>query len=174
VSLRIGHNHITQLPPGALTATPPLPDIVVRTPDPPLKRAILIALAVALAPVLVLSLAVRATSEWQTIGQTQNGDTVAISSVRVLKKNQRVALVRVDYKHPAELPQGGSFLQLRARVHFNCSTGAASPTTEWFYTRDRNGRFVVTHKATHDSQFGQAAEGSFAQLVSKSVCGPSY
>ncbi len=135
-----------------------------------LKRAILIAVAVALAPALVLSLAVRATSEWQTIGQTPTGDTVAISSLRVLKKNLRVALVRVDYKHPAALPQGGSFLQLRARVHFNCSTGAASPTTEWFYSRDRNGRFVVTHKATHDTQFGQGAEGSFADLLNKGVC----
>jgi hypothetical protein len=135
-----------------------------------LKRTIVIAAVVVLAPLTVVSLALRATSEWQAIGQTQNGDTVAISSVRVLKKNLRVALVRVDYKHPAQFAQGPPFLELRARVHFNCATGAEIPTTEWFYTRDRGGRFVVTRKAKHDSQFGQAAEGGFAGLLSKSVC----
>ncbi len=140
---------------------------------PHLKRAILIAAAVVLAPLLVLSLAVRATSEWQTIGQTPRGDTVAISSVRVLRNNLRVALVRVDYKNPAQLPQGGPFLELRARVHFNCVTGAATPTTEWFYSRDRNGRYIVTRKTTHDNQFGQALEGGFADLVSKNVCSQS-
>lgn len=138
---------------------------------PHLKRALLITAAVILAPLAVVSLALRATSAWQTIGQTKNGDTVSISSVRVLKKNLRVALVRVDYKNPAQLPQGPSFVQLRARVHFNCATGAQIPTTEWFYTRDRSGRFVVTRKATHDAEFGQAAEGAFAQIVSRGVCG---
>lgn len=138
---------------------------------PRLKRTLLITAAVILAPLVVVSLALRATSEWQTIGQTQNGDTVSISSVRILKKNLRVALVRVDYKNPAQLPQGPSFVQLRARVHFNCATGAQIPTTEWFYTRDRNGRLVVTRKATHDNAFGKGAEGAFAQLVGKSVCG---
>jgi hypothetical protein len=136
----------------------------------PVKRTILIAAAVVLAPLVIVSLALRATSEWQTIGQTQNGDTVSISSVRILKKNLRVALVRVEYKNPVQLSQGPPFLELRARVHFNCATGSAIPTTEWFYSRDRNGRFVVTRKATHDNEFGQAAEGGFAQLVTKSVC----
>jgi hypothetical protein len=134
------------------------------------KRAVLIAAAVVLAPLLILSLAVRATSEWQTIGQTRNGDTVAVSSVRVLKNDLRVALVRIDYKNPTQLPQGPPFVQLRARVHFNCATGVVTPTTVWFYSRDRNGRFVVTHKSTHDSQFGQEPEGGFAELLSKSVC----
>jgi hypothetical protein len=135
------------------------------------RRAVLIAAVVVLAPLLILSLAVRATSEWQTIGQTQNGDTVAVSSVRVLKNDLRVALVRIDYKNPTQLPQGPPFVQLRARVPFNCATGVVTPTTVWFYSRDRNGRFVVTHKATHDSQFGQEREGGFAELLSKSVCG---
>lgn len=136
----------------------------------PVKRAILIAAAVVLAPLAIVSLALRATSEWQTIGQTQNGDTVAISSVRVQKKNLRVALVRVDYKNPAQVAGGPPFVQLRARVHFNCATGAATPTTVWFYTRDRSGRFVVTRKATHDNGFGQAAEGGFAAMLTNSVC----
>jgi hypothetical protein len=123
-----------------------------------------------LAPLAIVSLALRATSEWQTIGQTRNGDTVAISSVRVLKNNLRVALVRIDYKSPAQVSPGQSFVQLRARVHFNCATGAEIPTTEWFYTRDRGGRLVVTRKTKHDSEFGQSAEGGFAELVSHYVC----
>ena len=91
--------------------------------------------------------------------------------MHVLKGNQRVALVRVEYKEPAELPQGGPFVEMRARVRFNCSNGAATPTTEWFYTRDRSGRFVVGKKASHDDQFGKTPEGGFADLVSKDVCG---
>ena len=130
----------------------------------------LVVAAVVLAPLVVVGLALRATSEWQAIGQTQNGDTVAISSVRVLKNNLRVALVRVDYKHPVQFAQGPPFLELRARVHFNCATGAETLTTEWFYTLDRGGRLVVTRKAKHDNEFGQAAEGGFAGLLSKSVC----
>jgi hypothetical protein len=135
-----------------------------------LKRTVLIAAVIVLAPLAIVSLALRATSEWQTIGQTQNGDTVAISSVRVLKNDLRVALVRIDYKRPTQLPQGPPFVQLRARVHFNCTTGVATPTTVWFYSRDRNGRFVVTHKTAHDSQFGQESEGGFAEMLSHSVC----
>lgn len=112
---------------------------------------------------------VRAAGDWHTIGQTESGDTVSVSSVRVLKNNQRVALVRVEYKEPAHLP-GGPFVEMRARVRFNCSNGTASPTSEWFYTRDHSGRFVVSKKASHDDQFGKAPEGGFAELVSKNVC----
>jgi hypothetical protein len=134
-----------------------------------LKKALLTSAAIVL--VLVVSMAVRAAGDWRTIGQTGAGDTVSVSSIRVLKSNQRVALVRVEYKEPATLPQGGPFVEMRARVRFNCSSGAAAPTTEWFYTRDRSGRFVVSKKATHDDQFGKNPEGGFADLVSKSVCG---
>jgi len=123
-----------------------------------------------LAPVLVVSLVVLAASDWRTIGQTQSGDTISVSSVRVLKNNQRIALVRVEYKEPAELPQGGPFVEMRARVRFNCSNGAAAPTSEWFYSRDHSGRFVVSKKATHDDGFGKNPEGGFADLVSKNVC----
>ena len=133
-----------------------------------MKRALLI-VAVVFASLLVASL-VRAAGDWRTIGRTEAGDTVSVSSVRVLKNNQRVALVRVEYKEPASLPQGGPFVEMRARVRFNCSSGAASPTSEWFYTRDHSGRFVVSKKATHDDQFGQAPEGGFVELVNKSVC----
>jgi len=135
-----------------------------------MKKALLIFTAVVLAPVVAVSLVLLAASDWRTVGQTPAGDSVSVSSVHKLKNNQRVALVRVDYKSPAELPQGGPFVELRARVRFNCSSGAAVPSSEWFYTRDRSGRFVVSKKATHDDQFGKAPEGDFADLVSNNVC----
>ena len=122
-----------------------------------------------LTPVLVVSL-VLAAGDWRNIGQTEAGDKVSISSVRVLKNNQRTALVRVEYKAPTQLPQGGPFVEMRARVRFNCATGQATPTTEWFYSRDRSGRFVVSKKANKDDEFGKAAEGGFLELVSKGVC----
>ncbi len=123
-----------------------------------------------LAPVLVVSLVVLAAGDWRAVGQTEAGDKVSVSSVRVLRNNQRVALVRVEYRDPAELPQGGPFVEMRARVRFNCTSGTAAPTTEWFYSRDRGVRCVVSKKATHDEQFGKNPEGGFVELVSKSVC----
>jgi hypothetical protein len=135
-----------------------------------LKKAIIVLAVIVLAPVLVVTM-VLAAGDWRTIGRTEAGDTVSVSSVRVLKNNQRLALVRVEYKEPAELPQGGPFVEMRARVRFNCSSGAAAPTTEWFYSRDHSGRFVVSKKATHDDQFGKSPEGGFVDLVSKNVCG---
>lgn len=134
-----------------------------------MKKAIIVVALVVLTPVLVVTM-VLAAGDWRTIGQTEAGDTISVSSVRVLKNNQRLALVRVEYKEPAELPQGGPFVEMRARVRFNCSSGAATPTTEWFYSRDHSGRFVVSKKATHDDQFGKSPEGGFVDLVSKNVC----
>ena len=138
-----------------------------------LKKALLILAAVVLAPAIVVSLTVLAAGDWRTIGHTDAGDIISISSVHTLKGNQRVALVRVEYKQPAELPQGGPFVEMRARVRFNCSSGTATPTSEWFYTRDRSGRFVVSKKANHDDHFGHGAEGAFADMVSNHVCGQS-
>ena len=137
-----------------------------------LKKAIFILAAIVVGPLLVVSM-VLAAADWRTIGQTEAGDKVSVSSVRVLKNNQRVALVRIEYKEPAELPQGGPFVEMRARVHFDCRNGAVAPTTQWFYSRDRSGRFVVSKKATHDDQFGKGPEGGFADLISKSVCSQS-
>jgi hypothetical protein len=136
-----------------------------------LKKSLIVVGAVVLAPMLVVSLVVFAAGDWRTIGQTEAGDQVSVSSIRILKNNQRIALVRVEFKAPAELPQGGPFVEMRARVRFNCSNGTAAPTTEWFYSRDRSGRFVVSKKAAHDDQFGKNPEGGFVALVSKSVCG---
>ena len=136
-----------------------------------LKKTLLIVAAL-LAPVLIVSL-VMAAGEWRTIGQTEAGDKVSVSSVRVLKHNQRVALVRVEFKEPAELPQGGPFVEMRARVRVSCSNGQATPSSEWFYSRDHSGRSVVSKKTNHDEQFGKAPEGGFADMVSKAVCAPT-
>lgn len=133
-----------------------------------MKKALLI-VAIAITPVLIVTL-VRAAGEWRAIGQTDAGDKVSISSIRVLKNNQRSALVRIEYKEPAQLPQGGPFVEMRARVRFNCSDGTASPTTQWFYTRDRSGRSVVSKKANRDEHFGKAPEGGFGDLVLDHVC----
>jgi hypothetical protein len=138
-----------------------------------LKKSLLIFAAVVLAPMLLVSLVVLAASDWRSVGQTLAGDKVSVSSVRSLKNNQRLALVRIEYKEPSQLPQGGPFVEMRARVRFNCASGTAMPTSEWFYSRDRSGRFVVSKKATHDDGFGNDAEGGFADLVSKSVCSDS-
>lgn len=135
-----------------------------------MKKALLIIGAIVLAPALVVGLVLRATGDWQTVGQTSNGATVSVSSVKVLRSNQRVALVRVEYKEPTHLPQGGPFVEMRARVRFNCTSGTATPTSQWFYTRDHSGRDVVSKKTTHDDEFGKAPEGGFADLVSQSVC----
>ena len=135
-----------------------------------MKKVLIVLAAIVLAPVLVVSLVVFAAGDWRAVGQTEAGDKVSVSSIRVLKNNQRVALVRVEFKEPAELPQGGPFVEMRARVRFNCMSGTAAPTTEWFYSRDHSGRFVVSKKATHDEQFGKIPEGGFVELVSKDVC----
>lgn len=138
-----------------------------------MKKALIILSAVVLAPVLLVSLVVFAAGDWRTIGQTEGGDKVSVSSVRILKNSQRLALVRVEFKAPAQLPQGGPFVEMRARVHFNCASGTAVPTTEWFYSRDRSGRVVVSKKATHDDEFGKNPEGGFVAMVSKDVCSQS-
>ena len=89
---------------------------------------------------------------------------------QTLRTVQRSALVRVEYKEPAHLPQGGPFVELRARVRFNCASGAAVPATLWLYTRDHSGRGVVSKKANADDQFGKAPEGGFVDLVRENVC----
>lgn len=135
-----------------------------------MKKAAVAFLAIALAPVLVVSLALFASAEWRQAGETAVGDKVSVSSIRVLKNNQRTALVRVEYKEPATLPQGGPFVEMRARVRFNCATGTAAPPTVWFYSRDRSGRLVVSKKTIHDDLFGKESERGFGEMASKYVC----
>jgi hypothetical protein len=135
-----------------------------------LKKSVLILILVVLAPVVLVSVVARAAGDWRPVGETGAGDRVSVSSLRV-RKNQRTAWVRVEYKEPAELPQGGPFVEMRARVRFNCGNGGVVPTAEWFYSRDHSGKFVVSKKATHDEQFGRAPEGGFGEMTSKYVCG---
>jgi hypothetical protein len=134
------------------------------------KKTLLILCVAVVAPVLAVTL-VLAAGDWRPIGQTSRGDKVFVGGVRTLKKNQRSTLVRVEYKEPTILPQGGPFIEMRARVRVNCATGQITPTSEWFYIRDRSGRIVVSKKATRDDQFCKEPEGGFLELVSKSVCG---
>jgi len=135
-----------------------------------LKKLILILAAVVMAPVLLVSVVALAAGDWRTVGETEAGDKVSVSSVHASKNSLRTAWVRVEYKEPAKLPQGGPFVEMRARVRFNCANGKAVPTAEWFYSRDRSGKFVVSKKSTHDDLFGQDPEGGFGEMASKSVC----
>ena len=135
-----------------------------------MKKAVCILIAVVLAPVVLVSVVAFAAGDWHPIGETGAGDRVSVSSLRV-RKNLRTAWVRVEYKEPAELPQGGPFVEMRARVRFNCGSGGVAPTAEWFYSRDHSGRFVVSKKATRDDGFGGNSEGGFGELASKYVCG---
>jgi hypothetical protein len=137
---------------------------------PTLKQALCAIIAVVMAPILLVSLVAFASGEWQSIGETGAGDQVSISSVRVLKNNQRMAWVRVEYKEPAKLPQGGPFVELRARVRFGCASGVATPSAVWFYSRDRSGKFVVSKKTRRDDSFGTDPEGGFGGMASKFVC----
>ncbi len=136
----------------------------------PVKKGVLIAVAVVLAPILLVGLVVLASGEWQTIGSTASGDQVLVSAVTAQRNGLRSAWVRVDYKEPVKLPQGGPFVELRARVRFNCNAGSAVANWEWFYSRDHSGKPVVSKKMRHDDQFGQTAEGGFGDMAREFVC----
>ena len=135
-----------------------------------MKKAVFILIALVLAPVVLVSVVAFAAGDWHPIGETGAGDRVSVSSLRV-RKNLRTAWVRVEYKQPVELPQGGPFVEMRARVRFNCGSGGVVPTAEWFYSRDHSGRFVVSKKATRDDGFGTNPEGGFGEMASQYVCG---
>jgi len=135
-----------------------------------LKKGMLIFIAVVLAPVLLVGLVALAAGDWRQIGATEAGDKVSVSSVRIQKHNLRTAWVRIEYKEPAKLPQGGPYAELRARVRFNCASGTAAPNSEWFYSRERNGKLVVSKKAARDDQFGQVSEGNFGGMIRTYVC----
>jgi hypothetical protein len=123
-----------------------------------------------LAPIVLVRLVALAAGDWHPVGETQAGHRVSVSLVRVLKSNQRTAWVRVEYKEPTRLPQGGPFVEMRARVRFNCTNGSSGPTAEWFYSRDPSGKVVVSKKAAHDYQFGQDSEGGFEEMTRQYVC----
>ena len=136
----------------------------------PIKKGIFIFVAVVLAPVLLVGLVALAAGDWRHIGATAGGDQVLVSSVTVKKNGLRTAWVRVEYKEPIKLAQGGPFVELRARVRFNCASGSAVANSVWFYSRDRGGKLVVSKKTHRDDQFGQVAEGDFAEMAREFVC----
>jgi hypothetical protein len=135
-----------------------------------MKKGLLIFFAVVLAPVLLVGLVVLAAGDWQTVGTTAGGAQVLVSSVTAKKNGLRTAWVRVEYKEPIKLAQGGPFVELRARVRFNCVSGTEVTNSEWFYSRDRGGKLVVSKKSRHDDQFGQVAEGDFGGIAREFVC----
>jgi hypothetical protein len=140
------------------------------SPVSPIKKGLFIFIAVVLAPVLLVGLAAFAAGDWRTIGATATGDQVLVSSVTPERNGLRTAWVRVEYKEPTRLPQGGPFVELRARVRFNCASGSAMANSEWFYSRDRSGKLVVSKKTHRDDQFGAPAEGNFAEMAREFVC----
>lgn len=144
--------------------------VLMGLPPSPVKKGLLIAVAVVLAPFLLAGLVALATGDWQTIGSTASGDQVLVSSVTARKNGLRSAWVRVEYKEPVKLPQGGPFVELRARVRFNCAAGGVVANSEWFYSRDRSGKLVVSKKTRRDDQFGQMAEGGFGDMTRDFVC----
>jgi hypothetical protein len=139
-------------------------------PRSPVKKGLLVAVAVVLAPVLLVGVVVFAAGDWRQIGATPGGDQVLVSSLTSQKNGLRTAWIRVEYKEPAKLPQGGPFVELRARVHFNCISGTAVPNSVWFYSRDHSGKLVVSKKSHRDDQFGQLPEGDFGELARDYVC----
>ena len=137
-----------------------------------MKKGFLSLIVIVLAPVVLASLVALA-ADWRQVGETEAGHKVSVSSVGPLKNNLRTALVKVEFKEPTRLPQGGTFVELRARVRFNCRSGVAVPSAEWLYARDRSGKLVVSKKPRRDDEFGQQSEGGFIEIVSKYVCGQS-
>jgi len=135
-----------------------------------MKKGLFIMVAVVLAPVLLVGLVALAAGDWRTVGATAGGDEVLVSSVTAKKNGLRTAWVRVEYKEPVKLPQGGPFVELRARVRFNCASGTEVPNSEWFYSRDRGGKLVVSKKTRRDDQFGLMAEGNFGGMARDFVC----
>ena len=138
-----------------------------------MKKGLFIIFAVVLAPVLLVGVVALAAGDWRQIGATPGGDQVLISSVTPQKNGLRTAWVRVQYKEPTKLPQGGPFVELRARVRFNCASNSAAAgvavNSEWFYSRE-HGKLVVSKKTHRDDQFGQPAEGDFGGIARDFVC----
>jgi hypothetical protein len=137
------------------------------------KRAVFILCAVVLGPIVLVGLVAIAANDWRQAGATANGDQVLVSAVIHQKNGLRSAWIRVEYKEPTMLPQGGPFVELRARARFSCSSqGAASviANSEWLYSRDHSGKLVVSKKTRRDDEFGQAPEGGFVDIAKDFVC----
>jgi hypothetical protein len=133
-----------------------------------MKKRLFIVAAAVLAPLLLM--VAFAAGEWRQIGATPAGDQVSVSIVSPRKNGLRSAWVRVQYKNPSKPSQGSPFVELRARVRFNCATGGTVTSPAWFYSKDRSGKLVVSKKLRRDDQFGQASEGNFIGMARDFVC----
>lgn len=136
---------------------------------PSTKQGLLVSSVVLLTSIFFASLIAVAASDWRAIGTTAGGDEVFVSSLSAPKNGLRIAWIRVDFKEPLRLAQGGPFVELRARVRYNCLKGSAAPNSEWLYSRDR-GKLVVSKKTRQDDQFGTQSEGGFGQIARDYVC----
>ena len=143
--------------------------VLMSFPRPSMKAAVIVAVIV-LVPVLFVSRIAHAAGEWHVIGATANGDEVLVSSISSQKNGLRTAWIRVQYKEAIKLPQGGPFIELRARVRFNCAKSTATPNSEWFYALDKGGKLVVIKKMRRDDQFGSTTEGGFGAMARDFVC----
>src|ERR1035438_3576298 len=76
------------------------------TPSP-MKKGLFIMVAVVLAPVLLVGVVALAAGDWQQVGATAAGDQVLVSSVTARKNGLRTAWIRVEYKEPTKMTQGG-------------------------------------------------------------------
>jgi len=143
-------------------------------PPAHVKKGLFIFVAVLLAPILLVGLVAVAANEWRQAGSTATGDQVLVSSVTRQRNGLRSAWIRVQYKEPTTLPQGGPFVELRARARFNCSGSGSVPSvvasSEWLYSRDHSGKLVVSKKTRRDDQFGLQTEGGFGDLAKDFVC----
>src|SRR3982074_3967579 len=109
-----------------------------------MKKGLLSLIGIALAPVVLASLVALAAADWRQVGETEAGHKVSVSSVGPLKNNLRTALVKVEFKEPTRLPQGGTFVELRARVRFNCRSGVAVPSAPSVGHRTRRRKLHVS------------------------------
>lgn len=134
------------------------------------KKGLSILAGVVLAPIVLVGLAAFAAGDWRQAGATPSGDQVLVSSVTAPKNGLRTAWIRVEYREPTKLPQGGPFVELRARVRFDCASRTAVPNSEWFYSRDHGGKLVVSKKSRRDDQFGSTTEGGFGDIARDFVC----
>jgi hypothetical protein len=135
-----------------------------------IRKGALALAGIMLAPVLFVSVVALAAGDWRPIGTTSGGDRISVSSVAAQKNGLRSAWVRVEYKEPTKLAQSGPFVELRARVRFNCGSGSAVPNSVWFYSRDHSGKLVVSKKTRRDDQFGATTEGNFGEIATDFVC----
>jgi len=124
-----------------------------------MKKGLLVAAAVVLAPVLLVGVVAFAAADWRTIGATANGDEVLVSSISAQRNGLRTAWIRVEYKEPTKFPQGGPFVELRARVRFNCVSGSAMPNSEWFYSVDHSGNASSAKRCAATINSGKRPRG---------------